>query len=301
MKRFYKWLKGNDEFYPPEVRWIKCRVKNDRIKLPEELLTEEEIKALANATNKPRDKALIQCLYETGCRIGEMLTIQIKNVVFDDYGALLRVTGKTGERRIRIVASAPALATWLDFHPYKDNPEAFVWLRNLHKGAKDTLPFRYTNAMLLIRELAEKAGVKKRVNPHSFRHARATVLANKLTEAQMKEYFGWVQGSDMASVYVHLSGRDMDDALLNVYGLKKDEKKDTEKFRPINCNRCAHSNSPGSKLCNKCGYGLALTQGTETAGKQTDFMNALMNDPEFRELMLRKMMGSNETGGKEWG
>jgi len=42
----------------------------------------------------------------------------------------------------------------------------------------------------------------------------------------MKQYFGWVQGSDMASVYVHLSGRDVDNALLKLNGLEvKEEKK----------------------------------------------------------------------------
>lgn len=74
-------VKGNDEFYPPKVYWVKCHVKNDRCKL-----TEEEVQKMADATHKPRDKTLIQCLYETGCRIGELLTIQIKNVVFDNFG-----------------------------------------------------------------------------------------------------------------------------------------------------------------------------------------------------------------------
>ena len=39
-------------------------------------------------------------------------------------------------------------------------------------------------------------------------------MANYLTEAQMNVYFGWTQGSDMPGVYVHLSGRDIDDAIL---------------------------------------------------------------------------------------
>ncbi|MBD3210268.1 hypothetical protein GF318_02700 [Candidatus Micrarchaeota archaeon] len=46
-------------------------------------------------------------------------------------------------------------------------------------------------------------------------------MANKLTEARMKACFGWVQGSDMAGVYVHLSGRDVDKAILGTYGMEK--------------------------------------------------------------------------------
>ena len=45
LRRFYRWLRGSEE-YPPEVRWIPMRVRrSDRIKLPEELLTEEEVRA----------------------------------------------------------------------------------------------------------------------------------------------------------------------------------------------------------------------------------------------------------------
>lgn len=295
LKRFWKWLKGKDEFYPLEVRWIKTKLKNDRCKLPEELITEEEVKKMADAADNPRDKALIQCLYETGSRIGELMTVQIKNVVFDQYGALLRVTGKTGERRIRIVASSPALATWMDFHPDKENPEAFVWIRQFKTGRKSTgqLPFRYNNIAARIRKLAEKAGVKKRVNPHSFRHARATVLANKLTDAQMKEYFGWVQGSDMASVYVHLSGRDIDDAILKVYEVKNDAETKKEKFKPLECPRCELPNAPASKFCTKCGCVLnaeTAMQLEDNGKKYGELMNTLMKDPEFRELMLKKML-----------
>ncbi len=35
----------------------------------------------------------------------------------------------------------------------------------------------------------------------------------------MNEIFGWKQGSDMPSIYVHLSSRDVNDAILGVYGL----------------------------------------------------------------------------------
>ncbi len=329
MKRFYKWLKGNDESFPPEVKWIRCRMKNRLVKMPEDLITEEEVRKMADASRKPRDKAFVQVLYESGCRIAEVMTLQIKNVAFDDYGAVLRVTGKTGERRIRIVASAPALALWIDYHPYKTEPEAYVWARNLHKGAPDMLPFSYMVAKNLLTELADAAGVRKKVNPHAFRHARATVLANKLTEAQLKEHFGWVQGSDMASVYVHLSGRDVDNAILGVYGLNQDQKKEADRFRPQLCPRCSTTGSPGSKMCNRCGHAFSAdvaTQKEEDGGHEgicprcretcapsakfcskcgfslkgagdsgvkstesSELLELLMKDPRFQEMILSKL------------
>ncbi|WP_394344768.1 hypothetical protein [Salinigranum halophilum] len=55
------------------------------------------------------------------------------------------------------------------------------------------------------------------MNPHHFRHSRATHLANWLTEAQLCEWFGWVQGSNVPARYVHLSGRDIDNAYLALF------------------------------------------------------------------------------------
>jgi hypothetical protein len=48
-------------------------------------------------------------------------------------------------------------------------------------------------------------------------------MANYLTEAQMNLYFGRVQGSDIPSVYVHLSGRYVDDAILKANGIKTED------------------------------------------------------------------------------
>jgi integrase/recombinase XerD len=59
-----------------------------------ELLTEEAVKGLAEAAGNPRDRALVLVLYESGCRAGEILSLSIKNVQFDEYGAQLIVSGK---------------------------------------------------------------------------------------------------------------------------------------------------------------------------------------------------------------
>ncbi len=77
----------------------------------------------------PMDKAFIAALYETGCRIGELAGLQIKNIHFDNYGAILIVNGKTGMRRIRIIFSAPYMSAWLEMHPKKLDPNAPFWIR----------------------------------------------------------------------------------------------------------------------------------------------------------------------------
>lgn len=284
LKIFYRWLR-KAESYPEEVKWIRARVKNNNM-LPEELLTEEEVKHLADTASNVRDKALILVLYESGCRIGEILCLKIKHVQFDEYGAQLIVSGKTGDRRVRIIASAPKLASWLDNHPLRNDPEAPLWVS---LGTRDrNTQLSYPAVRAVLRGVAEKAGIRKRANPHLFRHSRATYLANHLTEAQMKHHFGWVQSSTMAATYVHLSGREVDSALLELNGIKIDEETKPEKFKVEICSRCKTKNSPDSKFCNSCGLTLDLktvVEIDEARAKADRLMSELIKQPEVLDTL----------------
>ncbi len=53
VKRFYKWLLGEDEEYPPIVRWVKTTVPNHKRKLPEDLLTREESRPSSGGPSPP--------------------------------------------------------------------------------------------------------------------------------------------------------------------------------------------------------------------------------------------------------
>jgi hypothetical protein len=105
----------------------------------------------------------------------------------------------------------------------------------------------------------------------------------------MKQYFGWVQGSDMASVYVHLSGRDVDNALFRLNGLKVNEKVKEEEFKPLNCPRCKFRNSPDAKFCSICGMCLdvnAAIKIDELRIKADALMNELMKNPQVLNVLL---------------
>jgi hypothetical protein len=103
-----------------------------------------------------------------------------------------------------------------------------------------------------IRVTTKDSGRKtSEVYPHLFRHTRATHLATELTEAAMKEYFGWTQNSDMPQRYIHLSGRDIDNEIMKMYGLKKEEK-DIER----ECPRCYRTYKGAESFCPRCGAPL---------------------------------------------
>lgn len=101
LRKFYKWLRQTED-YPPEVKWIKIKDIKINEKLFGKILTKEEVEKLANTCENPRDRALILVLFESGCRIGEILPLKIGDVRFDNYGIKFVVSGKTGSRWIRI-------------------------------------------------------------------------------------------------------------------------------------------------------------------------------------------------------
>lgn len=288
MKRLYKFIRGTKN-YPPEVKWIiPGRIKLSRIKLPEELLTEEDIKKLIIAANNARDKAFLSMLYETGCRIGEILFIRIKHIQFDKYGAVVIVSGKTGSRRLRLITSVPYLTEWLNEHTNKDNPGSYLW------PSKIGTVMKYASIQKMIMIAGKKAGITKRLNPHNFRHSRATDLANHLTEAQMKVYFGWTRTSDMTAVYVHLSGRDVDNAILKAHGITDTQEKGEPRLQPKTCLRCETVNQATNKFCKKCGMVLdkkdmmKIVQMDMERKEADKIMDDMLKDEEFRSVFMKK-------------
>lgn len=292
IKKFYKWMKGCENSYPEEVDWLKTTMKNSKIKIPEDLIMENEVKDLVNAAECERDRAFVFLLYESGCRIGELLGLKLKNIQKDEYGFILIVKGKTGMRRVRIVSASPHLALWMNIHPKRDDPESDVWTSKNKNMGKIT----YNRLRYILRGLKNKTGLKKAVNPHNFRHSRATYLANYLTESQMCEYFGWRQGSDMTSVYVHLSGRDVDGAILKTHGIITNEsEKEVSQLTPAYCPRCKEANPSSNQFCNKCGMTLDekaaanLLQNEIERQKADDIMDEVTEDQEVKDLLDRKI------------
>ncbi|VVB76477.1 Tyrosine recombinase XerA [uncultured archaeon] len=264
LKVFYKYLEAEklgltirelemQRKEPQIVSWFSSRIKKIDKKLPEQLLTQEDILALIKSAPNIRDKAFIATLYESGARIGEIGTLRIKNISFDEYGIKANLSGKTGSRTIRLISCCKYLTDWINQHPNKDNSEAPLWV-----GYNTKELLNYTSLSKLLRVARKRAGINKPINPHSFRHSRATELAQHFTEQQLKAYLGWTAGSDMASVYVHLSGKDLDNAMLSLHGLMPKKADEQPKLMPKKCLVCGELNEPIASFCIKCRTALTL-------------------------------------------
>lgn len=272
IKTFLTWMGKHDE-----VEWINFKKPR---RLPDDILTEKEIMAMIDAAENLRDKALIAMLYEGGFRIGEIGSLSVKDVAFDRYGALAMVNGKTGMRRVRLIWSMPYIAQWLEVHPRREEREAPLWIRM--SNPREAL--NYDAMRMQLQKIAKRAGVRKRVNPHNFRHSRSTHLASKLTESQMEEYLGWAQGSKMPSIYVHMSGRDMDADLLRMYGMEPEEEDQREELKTLQCPHCKTLNTIGARICINCRKPLAVEEVMEQEEKTMemfkDFVDLATEHPE---------------------
>lgn len=145
----------------------------------------------------------------------------------------------------------------------------------------------------MLSEVAKKTEVNKKVNPHNFRHSRATYLAKNLTEAQLNQYMGWVKGSDMPATYVHLSGRDLDEAILDMRGMKPKEEKIESTLAPKNCPRCELTNKATSKFCSHCGGILDIQTAVtmqEEIKKMDEKFSKLLQDEETQKFLIKKMI-----------
>ncbi|MEM3550319.1 MAG: tyrosine-type recombinase/integrase [Candidatus Bathyarchaeia archaeon] len=277
---------------PPEVAWfsVNRNDKDSRVK-PESLLSLDDVRAMINVAENERDKALLSVLFEAALRPGEILTMNVGSVTFKDDYCLIAVHGKTGVKRIPLVASYRLLLEWMMKHPKGGDPAAPLWISLSNNSKRERMSYHYFRK--LVRGLAERAGVKKNVWPYLFRHTCLTSLAKILTEAKLELYAGWVHGSDMTRRYVHFSARDLEETVLEVHGLKKGEH--VEGIMKLKeCPRCGSRNSPNSVRCSFCGYILDRKCALEEEGKRAERLEDIVKRLERLEQAVCSFLGGKD-------
>ena len=237
---------------PPEAAWIVIGKgdKDSRVK-PEALITPEELNAMICAAQNERDKALVTVIFEAALRPGELLTMNVGSVQFNQDYCIITVNGKTGIKRIPLVVSTKPLLDWIAKHPKSKDADAPLWASLSNNSKGNCVSYYYMRKLL--KTLAKRANVKRDIWPYLFRHSCLTAMAKVFTESKLELYAGWVQGSKMTRRYVHFSARDLEEAVLELHGLaKKDEVR--RDFRLEKCPRCEKKNQPESMRCSFCGY-----------------------------------------------
>ena len=293
LRRIAKWLNDPEDEETPRL-WRK--VKQKRIdwnkKLKNKWLSEQEIWKLLAAADHPRDKSLIGVTWEGGFRREEVLGLTVGDCKKKSYGFDITVSGKTGTRTLQIVLMAPLLEMWLYNHPAKNDPQSGLWLR-LVGGRWGTQfePIKVGAADKIIKKLAKRAGIRKKVSLHWLRHTQCTFYAdNDVNEAKMREIFGWTPNSKMPSRYTHLSGRSSKKTVLALRGVKKiEEKVKADIMQPKTCLRCGETNIFDAKFCRKCGTVLDREEAERIVKeeKETRRMMELLRNPNVIRVLER--------------
>ena len=289
IKRFFKFVRyGNidkETPYPEEVRWLKSAIKPNERREPL-FFTSQEIELMIRTATSQRDKAMLAVGFEAGLRATELLTLNVGSVSFDDRGARLHVEkGKTGSRVVRLVSSPKLLSQHLETHPFRNDPDVPLWLTESTNYMNRRLSWVRWNRRL--KQIARGAGIKKRIFNHMLRHGSATRNAKFLTDSELKVMYGWSMSSKMPAVYVHLSGKDLDDKLTALYsGIKIEQKPE---FTPVICPRCSEKASPGMLYCPRCATPLDPRE----RGRMTiEEENAKSELRELRKLVEKYLAGS---------
>lgn len=117
----------------------------------------------------------------------------------------------------------------------------------------------------------------------------------------MNQYFGWIQGSNMPSTYVHLSGKEVDKAILEMNGLE-DKKAEKGEARVRVCPRCEAINDVNDVYCSKCSFILDEKEAVKVDSEKKDeeqmtqlakkILNKLSERlPEVKKIIAEEMGG----------
>ena len=193
------------------------KIKEPRRKI--KVLTKDEVELISNATTNIRDKFIIKLLFETGLRVGEILSLFIEDFIYDhknghkirlvDRGELSNGAKlKTGEREIFV---SQELMDLFDDYEYEvlddleiDTNFVLVKLKGENRGK----PLQYQDINALFKRLKSKTGID--VHAHLFRHTHATIYYRQTKDIkQVQERLGHSQIQTTMNMYLHPSDEDI--------------------------------------------------------------------------------------------
>jgi integrase/recombinase XerD len=170
-------------------------------------LSEDEVEALLHApnTDEPlghRDRTMLELLYATGLRVSELINLKQSQVNFNQ--GVLRIVGK-GDRE-RLIPLGEEAQRWM--RDFIDGPRMEILLE---RQTDYLFPTRRGDRMTrqafwhIIKRYAEKAGVRKKMSPHSLRHAFATHLLNRGADLRVVQLLLGHSDLSTTQIYTHVA------------------------------------------------------------------------------------------------
>ena len=188
-------------------------------KLPE-VMSIEEIDQLIRANNLEspegyRNRAILEVLYSCGLRVSELVELKFSDLFYDE--GFVRVIGKGNKERL--VPLSKSVEREIQKYVEKTRStlkikagnENFIFLNR--RGSKLTRVMIF----LIIKDLARKIDLKKKISPHTFRHSFATHLIEGGANLRAIQEMLGHESIITTEIYTHLDQRFLKDAILSFH------------------------------------------------------------------------------------
>lgn len=181
-----------------------------------EYLTEEEVDMLEAAIDLSkwegqRNKAIIETLFSCGLRVSELVNLKLSDIFEEEK--FIRVLGKGNKERL-VPISGTALheiKLWCydrNLMKIKPGEEDYVFLNR--RGAHLTR----TMILIMIKNAAQDAGIKKTISPHTLRHSFATALLKGGADLRVIQALLGHEDIGTTEIYTHIETSDLREAIL---------------------------------------------------------------------------------------
>ncbi len=217
IKGFYKYLILENEIEVSPAQLLETpRLQR---KLPD-TLSVDEIDQLISAIelhtdHGTRNKAMLETLYSCGLRVSELITLKLSDYYPEDN--YLKVKGKGSKERLVPIGSAAIkynkiyLESIRNHQDIKTGHEDFIYLNRRGAHLSRVMVF------MVIKELAVKAGIKKNISPHTFRHSFATHLIEGGADLRAVQTMLGHESITTTEIYTHLDRDFIRDSLLTFH------------------------------------------------------------------------------------
>lgn len=166
-----------------------------------------------------RNLAIIEVLYGCGLRVSELVGLKISHINFEE--SFLMIEGKGDKKRL-VPFTKYTEEMILDYLFYVRNEgkihpkyEDILFLNNRGKAMTRVMVF------LIVKDLAEKSGIRKNISPHTFRHSFAThLLQNGADLRYIQEMLGH-SSITTTEIYTHLENEELRDVIINCHPRNK--------------------------------------------------------------------------------
>jgi len=181
----------------------RIKIKRPRKENPlPEILSKQEVFKLIECTSNPKHKAILAVLYSSGMRREELLNLRLSDI--DPDRMVIRITHGKGNKSRDTLLAAKTLTLLRDYYA-RVYPKPGVYVFESWTPGQ---PYSATSIANIVRRSAKKAGIKKKVHPHSLRHAFATHMLEAGSNLKLIQKLLGHSSLRSTMVYLHLAAID---------------------------------------------------------------------------------------------